>query len=770
MSTHSTFHIHCTGIVQGVGFRPYVYQLAKNNGLKGWVNNTVNGVHIEINASAEGARAFYAELLQNAPGLSKITHASLEETSFKKFEDFEIIFSADSGDPNLLMTPDFAMCHDCLKDLYDLNNKRYRYPFTTCTNCGPRFSIIKSLPYDRENTTMDIFPMCPDCQEEYNNPLNRRHFSQTNSCPVCTIEMQLESNTGEIISQDNETIIQNTVDLWEKGKIIAIKGIGGYLLTCDATNTQVIQRLRKLKNRPTKPFAIMHHDVLILSEDTDLDAGVMLEMQEPEAPILLLKTNDDPLSGIQIQEIAPGLGHIGVMLPYTPLYDLLLKAFGKPIIATSGNISNAPIVFKDAQARKDLSSIADYLLVNNRDIVLPQDDSVIRFSTIKFQKIILRRSRGIAPTYVNPNLKVPDKPILAMGAMLKSTFTFLNQKNIYISQYLGDTDSFLTQQSFRHCLDHFLEILKSKPSVILTDKHEGYFATQYGQKLASEFNIPLHKIQHHEAHFYAVLAENDLIDVDEPVLGIIWDGTGLGNDGNIWGGEFFSYTNGALERLHHLDYFDFILGDKMPREPRISALAICHELEYGKELLKDKFSDTEWNIYQNLLQKGAPLKSSSVGRLFDAASALILGVNKQTYEGEAAMLLEQEAYKYFRKNAPGMRISYLWEQDLQENFTTFLMTSLLRDVKSGLETSLLAAKFHITLIEYIGAVADKYNLKKLAFSGGVFQNAWLVDLLLLFLDKKHDLYFHKELSPNDECVSFGQLVWYLGINQQIKTT
>ncbi|KAA3624850.1 MAG: carbamoyltransferase HypF [Bacteroidetes bacterium] len=761
MSTLSTFHIHYTGIVQGVGFRPFVYKLAKTKNLKGWVNNTVDGVHIEINATETQAQAFFQEVQDKAPGLSRIIHASMEEIPSQAFNDFDIIYSDDSGEPNLLMTPDFAMCQNCEKDLYDSQNKRHRYPFTTCTNCGPRFSIIKTLPYDRENTTMDVFQMCPDCQKEYNNPLDRRYYSQTNSCPVCTIEMQLESSSGEILSKDNETIIQSTIDLWNDGKIIAIKGIGGYLLTCDATNLEVIQRLRRVKNRPSKPFAIMHHDVLILSEDTDLDAGIMLEMQSPEAPIMLLKTNDDPLSGIKTADIAPGLGHIGVMLPYTPLYHLLLKAFGKPIIATSGNISNSPIVFEDHQAREELSQISDYILLNTRDIVAPQDDSVVRFSTIKFQKIILRRSRGMAPTYVNANLDLPDSPILAMGAMLKSTFTLLNQKNIYISQYLGDTDSFLTQQSFKHTLQHFLDILKTKPSVILADKHEGYFSTTYGQKLARELDVPIHKIQHHEAHFYAVMAENDLLNSSEKVMGVIWDGTGLGDDGNIWGGEFFEYTDNKVTRLDHLNYFDFILGDKMPKEPRVSALAICHSFEEGQELLQSKFTSTEWSIYQKLLAKGSRLKSSSIGRLFDAASSIVMDINKQTYEGEAAMLLEQQAYKYFRQNAPGMRISYLWEKELPENFTTFIMQFLIRDKKDGMEKPLLAAKFHITLIDYIKGMAAKYNHTKLAFSGGVFQNAWLVDLLLLFLGKNHDLYFHRELSPNDECVSFGQLVGYL---------
>lgn len=764
MNNISTFHIHLTGIVQGVGFRPFVYKLAKQTDLKGWVNNTVDGVHIEINASREKAHDFLNKLIDEAPQLSRIIHSSITRVEDKHFIKFNIIFSESDGQPNLLMTPDFAMCPDCKNDIKQDTNKRFDYAFTTCTNCGPRFSIIKALPYDRENTTMDHFIMCPDCQNEYDNPLNRRHFSQTNSCPVCSIKMQLLDKQGTLIEEDNTLIIKSVIQHWQKGKIVAIKGIGGYLLTCDATNSKAIQRLRELKNRPTKPFAIMHHDLWIMAEDADLHAGVMVEMQSPVAPIMLLKVNDNPMSGIKMQDIAPGLGHVGIMLSYTPLYEMLLEEFGKPIIATSGNISNSPIVFEDKLAKEELTEITDFLLINNRDIVLPQDDSVLKFSPVKYQKIILRRSRGLAPTYVNPDLQVPDKPILAMGAMLKSTFTFLNQKNIYISQYLGDTDSFNTQQSFKHSLGHFLKILKSNPEAILVDKHEGYFSTSYGQKLASDYNVPVFKIQHHEAHFYAVLAENNLLDTSEKVLGIIWDGTGLGDDGQIWGGEFFVYQNKKMERVDHLNYFDFILGDKMPKEPRVSALAICHELVNSDQVLESKFTPTEWKIYKKMLSKETSLKSSSVGRLFDAAASIILGIEKQSYEGEAAMLLEQQAYSYFRKNVPGRRISYLYDKGLPENFTRFLMQKLIDDIIEGLDSQLLAAKFHMTLIDFIQLVAQRHNINKLAFSGGVFQNSWLVDLALLFLAKNHELYFHRELSPNDENVSFGQLIWYLNTN------
>lgn len=755
----NTYHIHIQGIVQGVGFRPFVYKLAIANQIRGWVNNSSDGVHIQFNAKEySGAEAFLNKIISQAPKLSNITSYKIKEIPFEAFQQFSIIHSNDQMETNLLFTPDFAICKDCQEELFQEKNRRKHYPFITCTNCGPRYSIINSLPYDRPTTTMEHFSMCPECQQEYEDPLDRRYYSQTNSCPNCAIQLSLWEN-GKW--EKNFNNLNYITQQWENGKIITIKGIGGYLLTCDATNSAAIKRLRKLKNRPTKPFALMYHDIYELAEDTEVDIFEKITLESVEAPITILQGKKDKMTPLALEDIAPGLRQLGVMMPYTPLYTLLLKIFKKPIVATSGNRSNSTIIYQDHEIVAALSPIADLILLNNRAIVTPQDDSIIKYSTLKYQKIILRRSRGLAPSYINPSLKLTDETILAMGAMLKSTFAISHKKNIFISQYLGNTDRYEAELNYKNTLSHFDHLLHPEIQCILADKHPNYFTTLYGQELAEKKQIPIHIIQHHKAHFYAILAEHDLMHSSEKILGVIWDGTGLGDDGQIWGGEFFEYKNREVKRIGHLPYFDFILGDKMPKEPRISALSLVNPLEENTNGVKEKFSGQEWRIYQNLLQQPTKLQTSSIGRLFDGIASIILGIDHQSYEGEAAMLLENAAHQYFRANGVSKFYSYLKEDEIPVNFTNFIVQQIVNDVQKGFATDFLAAKFHITLAHYIFNFAKRHKFTKLAFSGGVFQNAWLVDLVIIFMNDDFDLFFHQELSPNDENISFGQLMYYL---------
>ena len=757
-----TYHIHIEGIVQGVGFRPFVYKLAMEMGLCGWVNNTSDGVHIRVSTEPETATLFLSRILAEKPKFSVVTHSDLAEIALEEFQQFDIIRSEESGDTKLLVTPDFAMCSDCREELYDPTNHRYLYPFITCTNCGPRYSIINSLPYDRPTTTMAPFQMCPTCQAEYDDPLDRRYYSQTNSCPDCAIDLSLWKD-GQFLPKGDE--ILQVVQAWKAGKIVAIKGMGGYLLTCDASNVLSINRLRKLKHRPTKPLALMHPDLFQLAEDVEVDAVEMLELQSVSSPIVLLSLikEADRVSQTAYEEIAPGLNRVGVMLPYTPLYELLLREFGLPIVATSGNISGSTIIYQDEQAIRYLSQIADLILLNNREIVLAQDDSVVQYSIVKYQKIILRRSRGLAPSFLHSaTTPLPQKTILAMGAMLKSTFTLLHSGNVLVSQYLGNTDVLDAQENYEKTLNHLLTMFDAQPEWIVVDKHPKYFSREYGYALAKRLGAEIIEVQHHQAHFYALLGEHGLLETDEKVLGVIWDGTGYGDDGQIWGGEFFEYDNGEVTRVAHLGYYDFILGDKMPREPRISALAISG----GAESLKGKFSDEEWRIYQQLLSQDNLLQSSSAGRLFDAAASIILDMDYQSYEGEAAMLLESAAYQYFRKNGATTFYTYLSE-DLPKHLPKFLVSKLLEDKAKGYDPTFLAAKFHISLAHYIFEVAQKQGVKKVAFSGGVFQNGWLVDLVHLFMAKDFELLFHKDLSPNDEGVSFGQLMGAIGFGRPV---
>ncbi len=763
-----TWHIHIQGLVQGVGFRPFVYQLARQFNLTGWVNNSNDGVHLEFNADASVAEQFYKTLIQQAPVLSTITKHSFAETNHKSFQNFEIVESDVYGEAHLLVTPDFGICENCKTELKTPGNRRYQYPFITCTQCGPRYSIIRQVPYDRINTTMDIFEMCKQCIEEYHDPTNRRHFSQTNSCPNCAITMQLFDNKKNLIEEDQSKIITSICALWNAGKIVAIKGIGGYLLTCDATNKAAIKELRKRKHRPAKPFALMFPDINILQNEVYLHDKEINELESVHAPIVLLELKNPSQSALALQEIAPGLSRIAVMLPYTALYVLLMEYFKKPIIATSGNMSNAPIVFRDADALEELSRVADYILVNNREIVIPQDDSVITYSRQTQQRIMLRHARGFAPLYINNKIIFPGKTILATGAMLKSSFTLLHHRNIHVSQYLGDTDNVDAQNNFEHTLHHFLHLFKCRPEIILADKHPDYFSSHLAQRLSEEWSIPLIKVQHHEAHFAAVLAENNLLDEEEPVLGVIWDGTGLGDDRQIWGGEFFLFQEKQFTRINHVAYFDWFVADKMAREPRLAALSLCYENKEAEKILRPKFSTIEWNNYHQLLSNNQ-LKTSSIGRVFDAAASLLGLIDKTSFEGEAAMMVSELALSYFKKN-PQLPTAWLHDNELQKNLNPKELTGgIIKELNKGTDKSEIAAWFHVRLALIIKKVADENHCNKVCCSGGVFQNEVLIDLLADLSGEKITLYYNNDLPPNDENISFGQLAWFLVYQKNLNT-
>lgn len=762
-----TFHIHLQGLVQGVGFRPFAYKLARKFNLKGWVNNSNDGVHIEFNSDDTVSKQFYQILILKAPSLSHITSHSFSKTKSQNFNSFEIIESKKNGKANLMLTPDFAMCENCRQELHDINNLRYEYPFITCTHCGPRYSIIKTLPYDRENTTMKDFDMCEDCISEYENPENKRYFSQTNSCSECGIEMEMFDKFGKKFQLNNSSIIPKIVKELSEGKIIAVKGIGGFLLLCDANSKATIKLLRERKHRPTKPFAVMFPDLKSLKNVALLQNDEEAILKSFISPIVLLDAKSNANQNICYEEIAPNLSKIGCMLPYAPLFELILEKFEKPVIATSANLSEAPIIYKNNDALESLFSIADFSVTNNRDIIVPQDDSVIHFSKISRQKIIIRRSRGLAPSYFDYQSE-SDETILATGALLKSTFTFVNNNNTYISQYLGSTESYEAQQTYSKTVQHFFDLFQKKPEITLTDKHPQYFSNQFAKKLSGELKIEAIEIQHHKAHFAAVLAENKLCltptslqkerDNVPPILGVIWDGTGFGDDGNIWGGEFFSYKNNQMKRIAHFDYFPFILGDKMAREPRISALCVCNNNSTVNELLSKKFNLQEWNLYQKMLLQD-DLKCSSVGRIFDAVASLLNLCDKQSFEGEAAMLLEEKAYSWFTKNNWKISESYFIKN---ENIisTSLLIQQIIQDRQNNQSTEFIAAKFHFSLVNLVRQIAVDFKIKKIAFSGGVFLNSVLVDLINLNLTNDFELYFHKELSPNDENISFGQMVYY----------
>ena len=729
-------------------------------GIGGWVNNSSDGVHILITATEDVANIFYKKVIATAPALSIVQQHSMVQIALQQFTDFKIQASKNTATASLLITPDFAMCSRCKAELQDKNNRRYHYPFITCTQCGPRYSIIQKLPFDRLNTSMRPFVQCNDCSEEYHNPTDRRYFSQTNSCKDCGVQMKLYNKQQDALSDDAKKIIEQIIFEINNGKIIAVKGIGGYLLLCDAGNEKTIRLLRRRKHRPVKPFALMVPSIEEITDVFDLNEQAKNLLQSPAAPILLLQLKKNTVTSVCRNDIAPGLSKLGVMLPYTPLFHLIATGFGRAMIATSANISDGSIVYDDTVAVAELTVLADYIVTHNREIVLPQDDSLVQFSPLTNTKIILRRSRGLAPSYIGYQVS-SDKIIFSTGALLKSSCCFVNNGNVFISQYLGNTDGYEAQLAYEKTASHFFTLVNTKPTIIIADKHPGYFAHQYAKQLSNDLQIPFVMVQHHKAHFASVLAENNLLKSKEPVLGIIWDGIGLGDDGNIWGGEFFVYENNAMERRYHFDYFPIIAGDKMAMEPRLAALCICTGVWMADDILQQKFTAAEWQLYNKMALVDTAIQCSSVGRIFDAVASLLNLCDKQTYEGEAAMLLETVAQKYVDANGYGFASSYFMDGAHYHKIpTATLFAGIIADIKKGKATDFIAAKFHYSLVHLVKIIAGHLQINSLAFSGGVFQNSLLVDLLQHHLSTTHPLYFHQQLSPNDENIAFGQMVYY----------
>jgi hydrogenase maturation protein HypF len=745
-------------MVQGVGFRPFVYQLALQMGLTGWVNNSGDGVHIAFTATTEEAALFYETVIAKAPTLAKIKQHSLQQTQPNTFSHFEIKPSTNNVAPHLPLTPDFALCQACRAEMHDPTDRRYQYPFVTCTHCGPRYSIATALPYDREHTTMQPFTLCQSCSAEYNNPSDRRYYAQTNTCADCGIALHLYNNDGEKLLSDNPVVLDAIVQQLAAGNILAVKGIGGYLLLCDAGNGNSIHQLRQRKQRPTKPFAVMFANIAQAASHAHISELERECLLSPLAPVVLLQAKKE--SSLPLAAIAPGLGTIGTLLPYAPLFEMVLHRFGKPVIATSANISGSPIIYQDADALANLRHIADYIVTHNREIVTPQDDSVVQFYKGADKPIVLRRSRGMAPSYFGNALNTADH-WLATGALMKSSFAIHANGNIYVSQYLGSTATVEAQASYKAALKNLQEILQTNPTHIITDKHPDYFSHQLAKEIAEAYHCPISQVQHHKAHFAAVLAENDLLAHNEPVLGVIWDGTGLGDDGNIWGGEFFKYENGTMLRCYYFDYFPYVLGDKMAQEPRLSALAVCQDAMGATTLLEPKFTSTEWALYQKILAQHNGLQCSSVGRIFDAVASLLGICDKQSYEGEAALYLQTMAEQYMAEHGDNMQESYFMDGAHYYRLpTATLFSGIIRDIHKGRSKAWIAAKFHCSLVHIVGIIANNVGVTKLAFSGGVFQNVLLVRLLHTRLGHHYQLYFHQQLSPNDENISFGQLQYY----------
>ncbi|MGE4273459.1 MAG: carbamoyltransferase HypF [Desulfitobacterium sp.] len=757
------YSIHLNGIVQGVGFRPYVYRLAGEMGIKGWVNNSSHGVGIH----AEGCQVdiFYARLLKEAPPLAKITQAECEETVFRFYKAFKIMHSEDDGLADVLISPDIATCADCFDELRDPNNRRYHYAFTNCTNCGPRYTIIEDVPYDRIQTTMKVFPMCEACAQEYENPADRRFHAQPVACSRCGPVIQLLDAQGEALEGLG-------IEKLAQGAILAVKGLGGFHLVCDARDSTAIQHLRQRKERGAKPFALMARNIEVIRNCFRLSEQEEALLRSSAAPIVILERKKES-EGYLPQEIAPGIHTLGVMLPYTPLHAMLFDGPYDFLVMTSANLSGRPLIYRNEEALSELKGIADYFLIHNRDIYHPCDDSVLQ--VIGEEPVWHRRARGYVPL-PQAYSKTQPAPILGVGGELKNAFCLAANGRAFTSQYIGDMEGYENFQRFRQEFASFQKVVKIEPEIVAFDAHPNYQTTRFAQEGPWLSKI---KVQHHHAHLVSVLGEQG---ITEPTLGVVCDGTGWGEDQTIWGFEFLKGNAAGYERLAHLEYLPLPGGDTAAKHPLRIAYA------YGKTLLSPyEWAKTQglWEgltaseqkvLDQQLERRINVFATSSCGRLFDAMSA-VLGICTQvTYEGQAAIELESRAITWLHN----MRDSYgsiaveellghsprypmKWDENEEGLILKIgrIFASVLQDLLEGKEIGFIATHFHDSIAHGIiqTVLRLQANQGPVALTGGVFQNKLLTERVLA-LCKPHDIPVlrAKELPPGDGGLAFGQVI------------
>ncbi len=762
-------HLRVQGMVQGVGFRPFVYTLATELGLCGWVRNNNAGVDIEIEGHPSDLATFLERLERDRPAQSLLSQLETDWLAPFGYQQFEIQSSTlDSLTKSAWILPDLATCPTCLEEICDPHNRRYQYPFTNCTHCGPRYSILKALPYDRPNTTMRDFFLCLDCQQEYNNPQNRRFHAQPNACPRCGPHLEFWDNQGKAFAPHSSSaeLIALAAARIRQGEILALKGLGGFHLLVDARNKQAVKRLRDRKHRPTKPLAVLYPSLESIREDCLVSPTEQNLLTSAAAPIVLLNRKSKRISRLATS-IACHQNTLGAMLPYTPLHHLLLTELGFPVVATSGNRSHEPMCIDNTEALQNLGEIADDFLIHNRPITRPVDDSVVR--VIEEKSMLLRRARGYAPLPICGTSFEAMPCILAVGSHLKNTVALSLQGQIFISQHLGDLDAAQTVEQFQGAIAQGLKLYEAKPVVIACDAHPDYTSTQFAQVLSQQLETPVIPIQHHYAHVLSGMIDNDL---DPPVLGIAWDGTGYGLDDTLWGGEFLAVPDRTgFQRIAHLRTFPLPGGDRATQEPRRAALGLLYEafglaafemdFEITSPSLKT-FQPHERKVLQTMLKNhiNTP-KTSSVGRLFDAIASLADLCHNATFEGEAAMQLESilestTAHYPFRifQNQDGTKILD-WQP---------MVTAILTDREPK---SMISAKFHNTLVEMIVAIASDWastlspaaHPPKIVLTGGCFQNRFLLTQAIQRLRAEgYSPHWHHQIPPNDGGISTGQLL------------
>jgi len=748
-------HIHITGVVQGVGFRPFVYNLATRLGLSGWVLNSSSGVEIEAVGPPAALEEFAERLRSDAPPLSRIEQIIVETIEIQDPIPEEFIIRHSEGRPGEFqpISPDVALCEDCLRELFDPDDRRYRYPFINCTNCGPRFTIIQDIPYDRPQTTMAPFKMCPDCQAEYDDPTDRRFHAQPNACPVCgpRVWFQVSGAANQRIGE--EGAIRATRKMLVEGGVVAIKGLGGFHLACDATDDEAVGRLRERKGRVDKPFALMAFDLETVEQFCYVNDDERALLISHERPIVLLRERAD--SAIS-PFVAPGNRYLGVMLPYTPLHYLLLEpgdGFPSALVMTSGNYSEEPIATGNEEALERLSHLADGFLLHDREIHARCDDSVTR--VVAGAELPVRRSRGYAPYPIH--LPFPVRQVLAVGGELKNTFCLTRDRYAFLSQHIGDMENYETLRFFEQMVEQLERTFRIEPEIIAHDLHPAYLSTRYAKDQHATRTTQC-AIQHHHAHIASVMVENGLTG-ERPVIGVAFDGTGYGTDGAIWGGEFLVADYGSFRRVAHLKYAPLPGGDVAIRRPYRTALAHLWAAGVGWREGLDPVvaaSAAERTILARQLERGLnTVSTSSVGRLFDAVSALA-GVRQEiNYEAQAAIELEmlveggeEEAYTF------GLG---------EEIDPSPVIRAVVADVRASVPVGVIAARFHNGLAVMVRDVClrlwEKSGLNEAALSGGVFQNATLLGKTVPLLEEAgFTVYVHRLVPPNDGGISLGQAV------------
>jgi hydrogenase maturation protein HypF len=752
--TKTSRHIHINGIVQGVGFRPFIYNLALTHRLTGWVRNSASGVDIEVTGTEDDLNVFLTEIPQSAPPLAQIDAIKTQEIELREFDGFNIVHSENQPTDFIPVSPDMALCKDCQFELFDPQDRRYRYPFINCTNCGPRFSIIKDIPYDRPKTTMSGFNMCPDCLAEYENPLDRRFHAQPVACPVCGPQVWLEISPGKRQYEKDEAI-QHARQMLAEGNILAVKGLGGFHLVCDATNHAAVSKLRTRKQRPAKPFALMAFNLETIRKYVHLTPAAESLLTSPQAPIVLIPSR--PGTDIA-KNVAPGNKMLGFMLPYTPLHQLLLApapGFPSALVMTSGNLSEEPVIHQNQVARNKLAGIVDAFLMHDRPIHRRIDDSV--FTVVEEQPYPIRRARGYAPNPIRLSHDTPET--LAAGPEMKNTFCLTRDKYAFISHYIGEMENWETYQDYQKAIADYEHLFRIQPKAIGYDLHPDYLATKYALERSERENLKAYPIQHHHAHLAACMVEHD-IDFGEQIAGLIFDGTGYGADHTIWGGEVLVGSSLDYARAYHLKPVPLPGGDLAIHKPARMALSTlwAYQLPWGADLAPvQSLSEMEIKILGAQLenQVNTPL-TSSMGRFFDAVSAL-MGVRMEiSYEAQAAIELEaladEDELGYYPWRLAGPVI------DMGN-----VLQAILNDLSQGVTLPVISARFHNTIAQLsLGicqAIRAEHGIQRIALSGGVWQNLYLLNRTLTLLRQNgfHPL-VHHTLPANDECIALGQAI------------